>query len=361
MIIGTRRDFGRDWNEVVAHWCFGSPLPLPPEKAWAALGVLEELWPEYLGDVLARGLKGDFVMAHVIDDGLMLLACCNLDGFNSVLYRMRDKEQAALAEARFASVLVNLGYQPVLDTHHRNGKHPDALILSDNQEVFIDVISPERSDHMKHLSDLGNSLVQHFLEKLSARFTNKRLEIFALSSNLLSIREPIDRFIEKSENPIADEIYELLDIALIKFNDGNAQIEISQLIQVEPEPPLIVGIASTNQAGNTVVLRFSSADERLQRMLNDKSPQFSKEEANLFVINLSLIPYGFKNWPHLVRRRLQVERNRRFSGVLLLHRYLDNTTRSFVLNSLLEEHPNPNKNLPASFLNDLKRLSQAIS
>lgn len=361
MALGQRLDFGRDWNEVVAHWCFGSPLSVPPEKAWVALGVLEELWPEYLGDVLARGLRGDFVIAHVIDDGLTLLACRNLDGFDSVLYRMRNNEQSALAEARFASVLVNLGYQPVLDTPHKNGKHPDALILSDNQEVFIDVISPERSDNLKHLSDIGTALVNHFLEKLSARFTNKRLEIFALAPDLMSIREHIDRFIDESENPVTDEIYAISEIALIKFNDGNTQIDISQLIQVEPDPPLIMGTTSTNQTGNSVVLRFSTADERLQRMLNDKSPQFSKEEANLFVIDLSRIPYGLKNWPHLVRRRLQVERNRRFSGVLLLHRYLDNEARSFVLNSHLEEHPNPNKKLPVSYLNDLMRLNKAIS
>ncbi len=133
------------------------------------------------------------------------------------------------------------------------------------------------------------------------------------------------------------------------------------LIQVDPDP-LIMGFAAlTNQTGNSVVLRFSSTDERLQRMMNDKSPQFSKEEANLFVIDLSIIPYGFKNWPALVRRRLQVDRHRRFSGVLLLHRYLDNAARPFVLNSHLEEHPNPYKKLPASLLNDLMRLNQAVS
>lgn len=361
MALGQRLDFGRDWNEVVAHWCIGSPLAVPPEKAWAALGVLEELWPEYLGDVLARGLRGDFVMAHVIDDGLTLLTCCNLDGFDGVLYRMRNNEQSALAEARFASVLVNLGYQPVLDTPHRNGKHPDALILSENQEVFIDVISPERSDNMKHLSDMGTALVNHFLERLSAQFTNKRLDIFALAPDLISIREHIDPYLEKPENFITDNLYEIPGIASFKLHDGTAQVDVSQLTQIEPDPPLIMGMLSANQTGNSVVFRFSSADERLQRMLNDKSSQFSKEEANLFVIDLSLMPYGFKNWPHLVRRRLQVERNRRFSGVLLLHRYLDNEARSFILNSHLEEHPNPDKKLPASFLNDLMRLNKAIS
>lgn len=360
MTIGTRRDFGRDWNEAVNNWCLGSSLSVPPEKAWEALGVLEQLWPEQLGEVLTRNQRGTFVMAHVIEDGLTLQASRNLDGFERVLHRIRKKEQGALAEARFASTLVNLGYLPVLDTPHKNRKHPDALILSDNQEVFIDVILPERSDHMEHLSAIGNTLVHNFLDKLSATFTNKRLEIFALASDLLSIREDIDRFLDKPGNLEADKPYEIPGIAFIKFHDGNSQIDIGQLIQVEPEPLLVMGITSTNQTGNTVVLRFSSADERLQRMLNDKSAQFSKEEANLFVIDLSLIPYGFKNWPALVRRRLQVDRNRRFSGVLLLHRYLDNATRSFVLNSYLEEHPNPYKKLPASLLNDLMGLNQVI-
>ncbi len=361
MTIGTRHDFGRDWNEVVNNWCLGLPLPVPAEEAWEALGVLEHLWPEYLGEVLTRNQRGAFVMASVIDDGLTLLACRNLDGFESVLHRIKDKEQSALAETRFASTLVNLGYHPVLHTPHKNGTHPDALILSDNQEVFIDVILPQRSDHMKHLSAMGNTLAHDFLGKMSATFTNKRLEIFALPPDLMSIREEIDRFLDESENLVADKIYEIPGIAFVKFNDGSAQIDTDQLIQVDPDP-LIMGFAAlTNQTGNSVVLRFSSTDERLQRMMNDKSPQFSKEEANLFVIDLSIIPYGFKNWPALVRRRLQVDRHRRFSGVLLLHRYLDNAARPFVLNSHLEEHPNPYKKLPASLLNDLMRLNQAVS
>ena len=360
MVTGTRYDFGRDWNEVVNNWCLGLPLPMPAEETWEALGTLEQLWPERLGEVLTKGQRGNFVMAHLIDDGLTLAICQNLDGFEGVLNRIKNGEQAALSEMRFAAALVDLGYQAVLDTEH-HGKHPDALIIADNQEIFIDVVTPEMSDHMKHLSAMGNTLVHKFLEKLSTTFTNKRLEIFALAPDLMSIYEDIDRFLDKPGNFETDKLYEIPGMALIKFHDGNAQVDIGQLIQAEPDPLLVMGFAATNQAGNSVVLRFSSADERLQRMLNDKSPQFSKEEANLFVIDLSHIPHGFKNWPALVRRRLQPERNRRFSGVLLLHRYLDIATGSFVLNTHLEEHPNPYKKLPASLLNDLMRLNQVVS
>ncbi len=256
MTIGTRRDFGRDWNEVINSWCLGSSLPVPPEKAWEALGALEQLWPEYLGEVLTRGQRGDFVMVHVIDDGLTLLACQNLDGFERVLRRIRDNEQGALAEARFASALVKVGYHPVLDTPHRNGKHPDALILSDNQEVFIDVILPERSDHINRLTANGNTLVHDFLNKLSMKLTHKRLEIFALTPDLRTIREPIDRYLDKPEDLVTDKLYEIPGIAFIKLNDGTAQIDISQLIQIEPDPLLVMGLASTNQTGNTVVLSF---------------------------------------------------------------------------------------------------------
>ena len=91
-MIGHRHDFGKDWAEVVNDWCLETPLPVPSENAWEALGALEQLWPERLGEVLTRSQKGNFVMAHVIDDGLTLAACQNLNGFEGVLSRMKIGE-----------------------------------------------------------------------------------------------------------------------------------------------------------------------------------------------------------------------------------------------------------------------------
>ncbi|TME05604.1 MAG: hypothetical protein E6I80_16825 [Chloroflexi bacterium] len=91
MEIGHHHDFGINWNEVVNNWCLGLLLPVPHEKAWEALEVLEFLWPEYLGEVLSRGQMGAFVMAHVIDNGLTLLACQDLNGFEGVLRRIKNK------------------------------------------------------------------------------------------------------------------------------------------------------------------------------------------------------------------------------------------------------------------------------
>lgn len=60
-IIGHRHDFGKDWAEVMNGWCSGLPFPIQADKAWEALGALEQLWPKRLGEVLTRGQRGNFV------------------------------------------------------------------------------------------------------------------------------------------------------------------------------------------------------------------------------------------------------------------------------------------------------------
>ncbi len=131
----------------------------------------------------------------------------------------------------------------------------------------------------------------------------------------MSICEDVHRFLDDPGNLVSHTIHELPEIALIKFSDGNTSIDVSQLIQVDPDS-MIMGFASINETGNSVVLRFSTIDERLKRMMNDKSPQFSKDEVNLWVIDLYGF-HGFKKWPPLALRLLQPKGNRRFSGIIL--------------------------------------------
>ncbi len=168
--VGHRHDFGKDWDEVIRDWCLGASLPLESDKAWEALGALEHLWPERLGEVFTRGQRGYFVMAHVIDDGLTLAACRNLDGFEGVLTRIKKGEQAALSELRFAAALVNVGYEPVLDKEYRR-KRPDALIIAENKEIFIDVITPEMSEDTKQAEVIASTLAQKLYHKLANQTT----------------------------------------------------------------------------------------------------------------------------------------------------------------------------------------------
>ena len=117
-----RLDFGKDWDEVIQKWGDSNTLPITSEQGWEDLGALEKYWPEYLDEVLATGQKGIYTLAQVIDTGLILAACQHLRGFEKVLeddLKKRKRVQDFLAELRFASALVDLGYQPLLSMPSR--------------------------------------------------------------------------------------------------------------------------------------------------------------------------------------------------------------------------------------------------
>ncbi len=358
-MIGHRHDFGKDWAEVVNNWCLGVPLPVPSESAWEALGTLEQLWPERLGEVLTRGQRGNFVMAHVIDDGLTLAACQNLHGFEGVLSRIKIGEQAALSELRFVAALVHLGYQPVLDTEHR-GKRPDALIIAENKEIFIDVITPAMSEDARQADEIASSLAQKLLEKLVNQTTPSRLEVYILTPDLQQLADEIAQFLDTPGLSLSETVHTIPDIALVKYSEQDAHHNMGPTIFVDTEFP-VIGVARANFTGltvNSVTIRLPFTDDRLELLMGHKRKQFSKDEINLFVIDVSGVQHGFKKWLPLAQGRLQPNLNRRFSGIVLYNRYLDISTSAFITACHIVEHPNPYQKLPISLLNDLRKLHQ---
>jgi len=359
-MIGHRSDFGKDWAEVVNDWCLGTSLPVPSDTAWEALGTLEQLWPEQLGDVLTRGQKGNFVMAHLIDDGLTLAACENLDGFEGVLRRIKIGEQAAFSEMRFAAALVHLGYQPVLDKEHR-GKRPDALIVADNKEIFIDVITPEMSEDARQANETASALAQKLLEKQVNQTTSSRLEVYILAPDLNHFADEIAHFLDTPGLSLSEATHTIPDIALVKYSEQDASHNVGPTIFVDTQAP-VIGVARVQVKDSKVVsvtVRLPFTDDRLELLMGHKREQFSKSEINLWVIDVQGVP-GLKRWPPLARRRLQPTLNRRFSGIVLYNRYLDITTGQFIRDCENVEHPNPYQKLPTSLLNDLGKLHQAL-
>ncbi len=339
--VGHRHDFGKDWDEVVRDWCLGVYFPLESDKAWEAIGALEHLWPERLGEVLSKGQRGYFVMAHVIDDGLTLAACQNLDGFEGVLSRIKKGEQAALSELRFSAALVSVGYEPVLDKEYR-GKRPDALIIAENKEIFIDVISPEVSEDAKQAEVIASTLAQKLFHKLANQTTPSRLEVYILTLDLHHLADEIAHFLDTPGLSLSETVHTISNIALVKYSEPDTLHNIGPTIPVDTEFPAI-GVA----------------DDRLELLMHRKRKQFSEDEINLLVIDLSGVSQSFKRWLPLARRRLQPTINRRFSGIVLFYRYLDLSTRAFIRAYHIEEHPNPYQKLPISLLNNLSKLNQA--
>jgi hypothetical protein len=356
---GYRHDFGKDWDEVVRDWCLGLYFPIESDRAWEALGAIEHLWPERLGEVLTRGQRGYFVMAHVIDDGLTLTACQNLDGFEGVLSRIKKGEQAALSELRFAAALVNVGYEPVLDKEYR-GKRPDALIIAENKEIFVDVITPEMSEDTKQAEVIASTLAQKPFHKLANQTTPSRLEVYILTLDLHNFADEIAHFLDTRGLSLSETVHTIPNIALVKYSEPDALHNIGPTIPVDTEFP-VIGVGRANSTGNSVTVRLPFTDDRLELLMHRKRKQFSEDEVNLLVIDLSGVSSSFKRWLPLARRRLQPTINRRFSVIVLFYRYLDISTAAFIRACHIEEHPNPYQRLPTSLLNDLARLNQVPS
>jgi hypothetical protein len=123
--MATRADFGKCWAEVVANWCGGFAPPVDEQIAWDSLQTMEELWPEYLDKVIADGARSRLVIADIIDYGRTLHACRNLEGFGRVIQRLRAGDKGALAELKFATTLIEAGYDPELEPE-LNGNRLDA-------------------------------------------------------------------------------------------------------------------------------------------------------------------------------------------------------------------------------------------
>jgi hypothetical protein len=354
--LGHRHDFGQDWDEVIRDWCLGVSLPLESDTAWEALGVLEHLWPERLGEVLAGGERGYFEMAHLIDDGLTLAACQNLDGFEGVLKRIKESEQAALSELRFASALVNGGYKPVLDTEY-HGKRPDALIIAENKEIFIEVITPEMSEDATQAREIASTLAQKLFQKLANQTTPSRLEVYIISPDLHNLADEIVHFLDTPGLTLSETVHSLPNTALIKYSEPDPLHNIGPTIPIDNDFPAI-GVVRANSIGNNVIVRLPFTDDRLELWMHRKRKQFSEDEVNLFVIDVSGVSASFKRWLPLARRRLQPNLNQRFSGIVLFYRYLDISTAAFIRAYHIEQHPNPYQKLPASLVNDLAKLNQ---
>ena len=110
---------------------------------------------------------------------------------------------------RFATALVNVGYEPLLDTEYR-GKRPDALIIAENKEIFIDVITPEVSEDAKQAGVIASTLAQKLFHKLANQTTPSRLEVYILTLDL---------------HHLADEIAQLRKL-LSQRNGGEKRSEV---------------------------------------------------------------------------------------------------------------------------------------
>ncbi len=237
-----------------------------------------------------------------------------------MLLYTRSGDEDVLLEVRFAAFLVDLGYDPVLDEEH-HGKKPDALIVSEGQEIFIDVISPHLSNEMTEAFAAMQKLAGVLLEKLSQRAINLRLDVYCFTSPN-EVLDTVSCFLDHPLQPSLETVHELTGYALIKYSSRVNNPDSASVVPPDAPPP-VLGVGVANQT----------------------------------IIDITRVPNGFKGWQPLLRRNLPPARNRRYSGVMLYRQLWNGTGRS-LREWYFEQHPNPYKKLPPSFIEALRMMEK---
>lgn len=311
--MGQRTDLGLNWSDIVKKYYFDKSPSISGELAWDALGIVEDLWPEYIEKVLSdyKESKTPEIIARIIDMGFILKACEKL-GLEDLLRKIRIGDLAALSEAKFATIFVKFNYGLVYEPTNRIGKKPDFCIFIEDKEVYAEVISPNYSEEMKLAFD-------EMLE-----IANKEME---------------------------QNYGKCLDIIL---SDCKSDASTN-----EKSPRL--GVAKFKKEGNIITrvnvhLQFS--DNRARKLMEKESKHFTEDDINLLVMDVSSIPDGIKGWKPLIERSLQPKMNRRFGAVVLFESKLINGIE--LRNWDVLKNPYAYYPVPETLLNDIRHLNDSM-
>jgi hypothetical protein len=343
--------FGSSWESFVDVWCLGSPPALlKRDTVERALNALHRLWPEEVERItspLRPGLgvaHGKWVVDQAVGRGLVLLHCESLIGFGDVLKQMKsDREQAYThySVLLFAVNLLNAGYCPELEPT-RGNKKPDARITTEAGEVYFEVVAPRTSLVMQttwgELSELAG--------RLAADNPGRRVYVF-LHRDL--DKDLTDRIVESVKGrPCADQPFQLGTDALISVR-LMSQDDASLVPSGNTDPAILTAACAFSHAH--AIVAIPKADERAERLLNDESAHFSKDDMNVLAANLTRVPGGMSSWPELVEQCFR--KRGRFGAAVL---FTESSMATGEIRCRCLQNPAAYNQVPQTLINALARL-----
>jgi hypothetical protein len=343
--MATRRDIGRSWAHVVRDWYLDAEPAIDAEEGWKALGILERHLPTVLDDLLTSGARRPESIAWNVDLGVTLLKCLEIDGFGDLLATMKRPGNAGISEAVVLRSLIELGYKPRL-YRPVGGKCPDACVMADGQEVFIETTSPEWSEEQRRLYDGMRQLLDGIKRSEPGAF----IEVYLVTDPSTKVRESVMDFLRSERGRMVGVTHSLPDVAFVRRSTLANPTPPSFRPDGVPRSPIL----SVDHDG--VVVRLPFADPRADKIMSREREQLSRGTSNLVVIDVSIVPDAINTWLPLIERRLQETLNRRVGAVGLL----DTTVRKSAVYRRwrVVRHPNPYRPVPETFLNGIESLDQ---
>lgn len=349
--MGIAETLGVTFEQFVADWCLGTTPSLRKEQIDEALDAVDRHLPERINALRAENSRGIPTLAPTIIVGEALSACETMYGFAPILERVRNGEEAAISELRFARVLKLLGFEPVLEPELA-GRRPDTLVKVDGLPVYCEVTAPELSEALQSVYESLAAATS----RLMSSAVGFRTDVYFLSEDALGD----DALISHSAREVepGDHVHEVSGRFLIR-KQRITEVPPQSITPADAPTPILFVASGTNEGGVLTQANAGLAvsDRRAVQLFERERHHFQPDKANLLVMDVGRVPGGIQRFPDLIRARLRPDMNTRFGGVLLME-------EPIVGNSFAEEryefiaNPHARFPLPSALTEALERLTR---
>ena len=349
----SREPFVNVWTEFVKEWCLGTPPSVGERETRAAFDALSAYWPEYLHRIAASPARGLMLVIPAIDLGWVVGRCSSLSGFSAVFLRAKRGEKSALSELAVAATLVDLGLNPEFEPTVGK-KRPDLGIRIANSDVFLELIRPDFSADIRR----AQSVIDHVADRLFEAHEPFRTEV-VIERELSA--DDVERLISAiGSATLSAEVRRFEDAArfIKEFTTIAAPVDGMRRISGSGSGmTMFSGKVQTGEQGRTSVTVGgpSFVEDRAHRLLSAEHHHFSRDEANMIVVNTTDSGRN-ASWVSLVRRWFQPNRNRRVGAVLLCEQGMIVNPPSIQRNWSFIKNPHAIKPLPREFVGLLETL-----
>ena len=343
--------FGSSWSAFVDEWCLGTPPVTSPESCSRALNALEKNWPERVQALASTPTRGLAVVLGAIELGQVLADGVGLVGAKPVLNRLRSGERSAASELTVAATFSGLGFIPVLEVEVE-GKVPDLALTFASTVVYVEVITPDRSEIVKVVTERINDMAGAILAavpnanvEVFLDFEPEGIDVSSLCKVIVDsgyVEEPqnipsVGRFVKRA--------FSLPPVITPSIDSRTAGT--------------VVGAARAlveGEKGGLAAVRVAVFDGRARRLLAGELHHFPKSSPNVLVIDCGGVPGGVGDWVPSITRCFQPAQNTRISAVMLYQSGMIGTPLQF--NRAWKVLPNPHaaNPLPTVLLDALKTL-----
>jgi hypothetical protein len=252
------------------------------------------------------------VVLGAIDLGLVLADTANFVGFGPVMNRLRGGEHSAFSELTVAATLSQLGFTPALEVPVE-GKVPDIAITIGSTSVYVEVITPNRSEIVKTATDQINEIAAAIL----AAGPGGSIELFldvepdSVDGTTLSRTIADSGYIEQPvEIPAAGRfikrpfLFPPVVTPTIESQTSGTVLGVARAV-VEGEKGALVSV------------RVAVFDGRAKRLLAGELRHFPRNGPNVLVIDSGSVSGGVGDWIPSITRCFQPNQNTRISAVAL--------------------------------------------